>query len=123
MAEELYYGKEDQERLDCDPDDTFDIIVSNTGDRGIKYPVKVYEFKRRTVMLDGNYPLDHVLEYLDGEYGDIDGDFTTPSKSMKKAADKFIQTIIDEYEVWGCERTGNYYEFGPDGSKKYIKGM
>ena len=117
---EFCYGEEGQERLDCDPEDTFDNFMSNIEDgEEISYPVKVLEFRRIEVTLRVDSILDSVLESLDEEYGDPDGDYTTPTKKMKEAAEVFAKEIISEYYSWMCELTGNYYAFDKDGKSTY----
>jgi hypothetical protein len=66
--------------------------------------IEVYGFARMTVGAHGSCPLDHVLEYLDEEYGDPDGGWSDPTEAMKKAEAEFLEVIEREYVPWSCEQ-------------------
>jgi hypothetical protein len=48
--------------------------------------------------------LDHILESLDEELADPDGNGTKPTEAMRDAALVFAEAIRAEYEPWFCER-------------------
>lgn len=49
-------------------------------------------------------PLEHVLEYLDEEFGSpFDSNWTEPTERMKEAEKAFLQVIKEEYVSWACE--------------------
>jgi hypothetical protein len=49
-------------------------------------------------------PLEHVLEYLDEEYGDPDGaGWSKPTERMKEAERGFLRVVKEEYVSWSCE--------------------
>lgn len=50
--------------------------------------------------------LDRVLECLDEEFGNPDGDYSDPTDAMKAAEAVFIKAVLFEYSVWSCEETG-----------------
>ena len=51
-----------------------------------------------------NSPLEQIIEYLDDEWGDPDGEFDQSGwKEMSAAEDQFLQVIIDNYVPWACE--------------------
>lgn len=47
--------------------------------------------------------LDDVLERLDEEFGDPDGDHFEPTPAMKEAEKAFVEVIRREYKPWMCE--------------------
>lgn len=68
------------------------------------------EFKRMEIDPARLGVLEHLLEFLDEEYGNQDGDWTTPTPDMKSAELTFIKAVLKEYEVWQCEPTGKKEE-------------
>lgn len=87
--------------------DTFEAAASHK-----EWPMKVYVFKRMNhwrdrVSFAENY-LERILEDLDEEYGDPEGDATRPSDAMKRAALAFVDSVFKEYEPWNCERTKDF---------------
>ena len=50
-----------------------------------------------------DWVLEPLLENLDENYGNPDGDPTEPTEGMKKAARAFIDAVLAEYRVWACE--------------------
>ena len=65
--------------------------------------IEVKGYARRVAVPGMLSPLDYVLEYLDEELGDPDGNLVTPTERMKKAEQEFIKVILEEYEPWACE--------------------
>jgi hypothetical protein len=47
--------------------------------------------------------LEHILEQLDENYGDPEGDDTSPTEAMKEAEAAFLAVIQKEYHVWMCD--------------------
>lgn len=56
--------------------------------------------------------LDHVLDWLDEEYGDPDpySDKIDATPAMLEAARTFARVLLSEYLVWACEPTGEIIE-------------
>lgn len=119
----IYYGLQDQEQLDNDPQTVVDGILEDAcegigesfdtiADR-IEWPIKVLEYKPLT--LSESYvvdmTLDHVLETLDEEYANPDGDGTNPTDDMRTAANRLAKIIIRDYDVWTCEPTGDVLKY------------
>lgn len=50
-----------------------------------------------------SYPLESILESLDEEFGNPNGDGTKPTEAMKEAEKAFIEVIEREYQSWMCE--------------------
>ena len=107
------YGEKEQERLDSDikgvVERVFDFpeVVEN-----YKYPFVVYEFKPREInIIDGKSVVEDILESLDYEYGDPDGDWTKPTEKMITAAEKLMKVVTSEYFVYSCETTGKEWRF------------
>lgn len=48
--------------------------------------------------------LEDLLERLDEDYGDPDGDPTDPTEKMQQAEAAFIRVVLDEYVPWSCEK-------------------
>lgn len=51
-------------------------------------------------------PLDILLEQLDEQHGDPEGDGTRPTEAMRAAEKVFIDAVLAEYESWACEPSG-----------------
>lgn len=49
-------------------------------------------------------PLRHLLALLDDEFSNPDGEATDPSRRMVEAELAFLRVVLEEYEVWDCER-------------------
>jgi hypothetical protein len=50
--------------------------------------------------------LDRLIEDLDEEYGNPNGDPFTATEAMKKAETKFLTVVKKEYTPWACECNG-----------------
>ena len=107
-----YYGEIGQERLDNDPED---VVVNMFCDletvENYDYPFIVHVFEPQKITLDIDDILERVLENLDEEYGDPDGDYTKPTEKMKRSAGELVQTIKSEYTPFMCETTGEKIEY------------
>lgn len=51
--------------------------------------------------------LEDLLEYLDEEFGNPNGDPTQPTPGMQQAEKEFIEKVLKEYEVYQCEYSGD----------------
>lgn len=49
------------------------------------------------------WALENLIENLDEEHGDPDGE-TTITKEMETAAREFVDKVIAGYHVWSCEK-------------------
>jgi hypothetical protein len=47
---------------------------------------------------------------LDEEYSDPDGDYTKPTERMKVVARVFVDAVLNDYQAWACEPTGEVVE-------------
>lgn len=69
--------------------------------------VKVLGFAPKAVVASGSDAesvLEDYLEHLDEKYGDWDGSMTEPTGAMKEAAERFVDTVIQEYgDAWQCD--------------------
>ena len=116
-TKKIYYGIDGQEQLDTDPYDTFGYEISNMSDddiKGMTYPFIVKVFTPMCINIDTNDVLDMVLENLDENYGNPDGDATEATDAMKAKAEELVKVIKDEYVVWACEETGETIEYSKD---------
>ena len=90
-------------------DTTFDEAAASE-----EWPMKICVFRRmdhwtsRHILAER--ALDRLLEDLDEEYGDHDGEPTEPSESMKRASLAFADSILKEYMPFMCEPTGEVIE-------------
>lgn len=66
--------------------------------------VTVNGFARMTVDRKRLCPLDLLLEELDEEYGDPEGDYPIPTDAMKGAEKTFLDVVLSEYTPWACEQ-------------------
>ena len=63
----------------------------------------LYGFARMEPDLGIDQSLEPLLECLDEEHGDPDGDSTEPTERMKAAEAEFHKVVLEEYESWACE--------------------
>ena len=70
--------------------------------------IHLYGWVRPTIDIDNvaEATLEYLLEQLDEEFANPDGDFTQPTGKMIQAAKEFIATIADEYtdSIWTLEK-------------------
>lgn len=100
------YGLKDQERLDTEPDDVIQRVVD---DGHTEWPVEVLEFRRMDIPSAewlGKTALENMLETLDEEHSDPEGNGTEPTDAMITAALAFGEAIRKDYVSWACEPTG-----------------
>lgn len=68
--------------------------------------IEVFGYEHMKIDPSGHWP-DSVLEdflcNLDENYGDPDS-YTDPTEKMKKAAQKFVEVVLEEYAVWACKQ-------------------
>ena len=91
----------------------------------IQWPLRVLEFRRIDVSrycdLLANKALEHVLEILDEEHSDPDGDQTKPTPKMIEAAKAFAGVVCGEYVSWACEKTGKVIDVTREMAKEMLK--
>ena len=118
----LFYGEEGRERLMCDPEEVvMDVFDDLETIENFEHPFIVNEFKPMEIELSAKWVVEEILEKLDDELGDPDGDYTQPTEAMIKSAEALVETIKKEYHVWMCEPTGNKIEYSQEDILK-IKG-
>ncbi len=121
-----FYGYEGQERLSSEPEEVVTDLV--TGEKDYQdYPIKVYVFKPM-VVIDNDWEyaksiLGDLLENLDDEYGDPDGDSTEPTDKMEKASLELAKVMREEYTSWMCEATGEVLEFSRKEAREIVGGL
>jgi hypothetical protein len=104
---DILYGFPGDERLSTSLEELIEDHFCEKIEDDISWPLVVHEFKRMTPSLSAENILDDVLDRLDEEYGDPDGNSTEPTEIMKKAADVFVAVILAGYLPYVCEETGN----------------
>jgi len=108
MSEPKFYAVEEKERLTAtDIEDAIAEYLEDIDPTDAPAIVMVQGYEPRSMQ---NYSFDmfleHILEGLDDEYGDPDGQYTEATEGMKAAAEVFKQAIIKDFYVWMCEKTG-----------------
>jgi len=110
----VYWGQPDDERLSHEhPDDAIEEYLSAIYDGASDmFPeeVIVYGFKRMEPDTEAcvDAVLDCLLDRLDEDFADPEGDGTKPTEAMKAHARTFVSNILDEYSVWACELNGEH---------------
>lgn len=107
LGEPIYWGPPDEERyhdtdiedaienvLDGCPPDPFPEILEIVAVRPVKITAEV---------ISAVDILDSILENLDENYGDPEGDQTEACIAMKEAADNLACVVVAEYVPWVCE--------------------
>lgn len=126
------YGLEHQEQLDTNIEsvvgrvlddachyagESFDAIAER-----VAWPIKVRVFRRMDVSklkgIIAQNALEHVLELLDEEHADPDGDSAEPTAGMISASEAFAAAIVSDYVSWACEPTGEVVEITKDEARK-----
>lgn len=70
----------------------------------ISETVTVYGYARMEPRWpDGEEILVNIVEIIDEEYGDPEGESQDFTDAMKEAADKLAEVIKRDYRVWSCE--------------------
>ena len=67
--------------------------------------LEVFGYHRMEVTFSGGHCLEDLLEHLDENLGDPNGDGATASPSMKAAEETFLAAVIAEYKPWACEQS------------------
>jgi len=110
------YGLKDQDRLFAtEPQEValevLDTPSNNSSQMEDAFPIKVYEYERIPISLDPQRVLDDVIEILDEDYADPDGDDTVPTERMVEASKRFVEVIKEEYVPTLYSPTGKFVEY------------
>ena len=108
MSDAIFWTCRDAEQLNCTEIDEaveehLEMVTYQRDPADWPATVTARGFKRGVVTYDGETVLERMLEHLDEEYGDPDGDPTKPTDAMLKAAEVFVAAVLAEYEPWACE--------------------
>lgn len=106
--------RDDLERLsDEDMDEAIEAYLDDLWERDQEWAsykshlpekLSVYGWKRIKVNADMLWePLEDVLDRIDEEYGDPDGDGQDITDKMKEAQRVFLEAVAAEYKCWACE--------------------
>jgi hypothetical protein len=98
-----FWGSGDDERLSCTDEDEAIEAMLDEMTAPLPEKITVYGYAPMEVNTGALNPLEHVLEYLDEEYGDSEGDPSKETDAMKEAERVFLEVVKKEYVVWACE--------------------
>lgn len=115
------YGLSDDDRLSESPEDIVERVLDDACEKAgesfdviadrIEWPIQIHVFRRK-VISDKEKAwiaedlLERLLERLDEEHSDPNGDNTEPTPPMSEAAKNFVESVVSGYFVWQCEPTG-----------------
>lgn len=124
-----FYGLEESESLQSSPEEVLEQWVQDTdcatfeeAAEFVEWPMRVYVFKpmnhwRSRIHLAEGY-LERILEDLDEEFGDPEGDSTKPTDGMRRAALAFVDSVLKEYTPYNCEKTGDVVDISREEAKE-----
>ena len=99
----VYWDCEEQEHLTHDDmDDAIESILDDMAPSPLPRKMKICGYARMEMKM-ATGALEDVLENLDMEYGDPDGERSDPTPKMQLAEEMFLEVVRSEYEVWTCE--------------------
>jgi hypothetical protein len=99
-----FWGSGDQERLTCtDPDEFVEEYLDAIDPSDWPEKLTIVGYVPMPGKLDPDRYLEQILEDLDEEYGDPDGDPFKETDSMRQAMKTCCDAILAEYEPWSCE--------------------
>lgn len=103
-------GFDDEVLIHDDPEDAIQDYFDDLSDYDLseipdELVVVGYAPMKITEIMIGD-PLNRILEDLDSEYGDPNGNHMEPSERLLALEREFVKAIIEEYVPWACERTG-----------------
>jgi len=102
-----YWGMLEQERLTAksEEDCVKEFCEAWESEDPIPSEIVIYGYDPETININrlAEDTLEHVLEYLDEEYGDWDNDPDGPTDKMKLAAQDFISKVAEDYHVFKCK--------------------
>lgn len=114
--EVAYYGHADDDELTCDSIEEYvEMLLDDRGTTiaealdATPWPLLVTAYRRETIteleierLADDT--LDRLLELINEEHGDPDGDGPSPTPAWRDAMLTAVKTIVATYAVWNCER-------------------
>jgi hypothetical protein len=112
LIDAKYWGSEDEERFThTDPEDAIEGLLDS------RHPHPITE-ERLTIVgvsprsvagqADQRWILEEVLERLDEDFGDWEGESTEPTDEMKAAAKVFAEAIEKAYTPFQCDETARF---------------
>jgi hypothetical protein len=113
------YGRDEDETLRESPEDVLDRWIDDVACEDfeqaasrVTWPMKVRVYRRANHWRERNgfaaVFLERILDDLNEEFGDPDGDGTKPTDAMKRAALSFVDVVFKEFEPWACEPTMDF---------------
>lgn len=111
---DILYALDGDERLKYSVAEALEFGLCEQNLDDIDYPILVHEYRRMKPSLNADRILEDVLDHLDENYCNPDGDSTEPTEEMKQAAKVFADSILSQYVSWSCECNGNVIEITRD---------
>ena len=118
MMNKIWYTVEDEEHGYDDLKEAINFFIE--GQEDISYPISISVGKRMTLPIDGKSIIAEILENLDQEHSDPDGDYTKPTKEMLEASNKLAEIIKSQYKSFWIEPTGEKMEISESEAMKII---
>ena len=107
MSERVYYGVKDRERLTAiTPYEAIEQELDDLPRNEWPITIEIHEYRPMKAQLHADSLLERVLEDLDEEHGDWEGEAAGPTPKMREAAQVFADTVLAEYYVFQCESVG-----------------
>jgi hypothetical protein len=103
---EFYTCREDEEQLSFTCiEEAVEQWADDCWPNPLPETVTVYGYGRMRVVTCPTSPLEDMVERLDEEYGDPEGNYETPvTEGMREAERQFIAAVLAEYHPWACVR-------------------
>jgi hypothetical protein len=89
-----------------DIDDAIGDVLYDIPDDEMPKTIEVYAFFPMAVKVNPEDILSPILESLDEDLGDPNGDYSQPTAKMLRAAEHLARVIEAEYDPWACEEVG-----------------
>lgn len=109
MEQKIFWGSDFDELLTYrDPNEAIEAYLDQVDLPFVELgELTMYEYKPMKAALPSCWsPLEIVLEALEEDYGNPDGNGPEVTDAMKEAEQEFLRAILEEYQPWMCEQTG-----------------
>lgn len=101
-APKLWGCPDDENLYHTDQDDLIEAILDGMPDP-LPEKITIAGFSPMELNLNPGDVLDSLLERLDEDFSNPNGDATVATEKMKEAEKAFLAVIKAEYDVWTCK--------------------